>query len=202
MLDIEITAGSSSEGLQKKVDEARRALENACKDAGVAGPDEARRAFEERGEASRHVKSKEQVEKDNLRDLTYEQLERKLIGLQQSVPDYLARRVRKPTICPDLDSAKKERANAEALQQKTVRQWESARESLDATRSVRDDLNSKHQESRVQLDLLAKDLNHARENLDRARKGVPDGCFEANSCEGCPGRGLRGCQRSCLPRYL
>lgn len=177
-LDIEITAGSSSERLQKKVDDTKLALENACKDAGVAGPDEARKAFEERGEASRHVKSNEQVEKDNLRDLTYEQLKRKLLGLQQSVPDYLAKRVRKPTICPDLDSAKKERANAEALQQETVRQWESARESLDTTRSVRDGLNSKHQESRVQLDLLSKDLNQARENIDRARKGVPDGALE------------------------
>jgi DNA repair exonuclease SbcCD ATPase subunit len=43
---------------------------------------------------------------------------------------------------------------------------------------VRDGLNSKHQESRVQLDLLSKDLNQARENLDRARKGVPDDALE------------------------
>jgi vacuolar-type H+-ATPase subunit D/Vma8 len=83
-----------------------------------------------------------------------------------------------PAICPDLDSAKKERASAEALQQETVRQWESARESLDTARSIRDGLNSKHQESRVQLDLLSKDLNQARENLARARKSVLDDALE------------------------
>lgn len=177
-LDIEITAGSSSERLQKKVDDTQLALENACKDAGVAGPDEARKAFEERGEASRHVKSKEQVEKDNLRDLTYEQLERKLLGLQQSVPDYLAKRVRKPTICPDLDSAKKERAKAEAEQQKANGNWETAREAIDAARNVRDGLSAKHQEARVQLDLLAKDLKWASENLDRARQSAPDDALE------------------------
>ena len=177
-LDIEITAGSSSEKLQKKVDDTRLVLENACRDAGVVGPNEAKKAFEERNEASRLMKSKEQIEKENLRDLTYEQLDRKLLGLQQSVPDYLSKRVRKPIICSDLDSAKKERANADAFQQETFRQWESARVFLDSTRSMRDGLNSKHQESRIQLDLLSKGLDQAHENLDRARKAVPDGSLE------------------------
>ena len=178
VVDVEITAGSSAEGLSRKVEDARRVLDDACAKAGVSSPDEARTAFEERREATRHVESKAQVEKDNLRDLTYEELDKKLLGLQQAVPGYLAKRVAEPAICPDLDSAKKERANAESLQQETVGQWESARESLDAARSVRDGLNTKHQELRVQLDLLSEDLNQARENLDRARKSVPDDALE------------------------
>jgi DNA repair exonuclease SbcCD ATPase subunit len=177
-LDIEITAGSSSEKLQKKVDDTQLVLENACKDAGVSGPDEARKAFEERGEASRQVKNKEQIEKDSLRDLTYEQLERKLLSLQQSVPDYLAKRVRKPTIGPDLDSAKKERVNAESEQQKANGNLETVRKSLDATRDVRDGLRAKYQEGRVQLELLAKDLKRVSENVDRARQSAPDDTLE------------------------
>jgi hypothetical protein len=177
-LDVEITAGSSVEGLSRKVEDARRFLDDVCAKGGVSSPDEARTAFEERREATRHVESRAQVEKDNLRDLTHEELDKKLRGLQQAVPNYLAKRVAEPAICPDLDSAKKERASAEALQQETVRQWESARESLDAARSVRDGLNTKHQELRVQLDLLSKDLNQARENLERARKSVPDDVLE------------------------
>jgi len=179
-LDVEITAGSSTEGLSRRVAEARRGLETACRAAGIDNPDEARRAFEERREALRHVEIKGQVEKDNLRDLTYEQLERKLIGLQQSLPDYLARRVPAPPLPPDLESAKKERENAEAIQQKANKEWETARESLDAARNVRDDLSSKHQAVRVQLEMLGKTLHHARENLDRARKTVPDDLLDAN----------------------
>lgn len=182
-LEIEITAGSSTEGLTRKVAEARRALEVACGAASVASPDEARTAFEERREASRHVETKGQVEKDNLRDLTYEQLEKKLLGLQQSVPEYLGKRVREPAICPDLGSAKKERANAEADQQKASDEWEAARESLDGARNVRDGLSAKHQKARIQLDLLAKDLKLTRENLDRARKTVPDDALETNLTE-------------------
>jgi DNA repair exonuclease SbcCD ATPase subunit len=177
-LDVEITAGSSAEGLSKKVEDARRALENACAKAGVSTPEEAQLAFERRREATGHVEAKDQIEKDNLRDLTYEELDRRLLGLQQSVPDYLAKRVSEPAIAPDLDSAKKERTNAEALQQDELAEWESARESLDAARSVRDALKEKHQEARVQLDLLSKDLKQARENLGRARKNISDDALE------------------------
>jgi hypothetical protein len=182
-LDIEITPGSSTERLSRKVAEARRALENACGAAGVGNPDEGRRAFEERREAERHVDNKGQVEKDNLRDLSYEQLERKLIGLQQSVPGYLAKRVEEPVLCPDLESAKRERANAEDTRQKANGESEVARESLDAARNVRDELSAKHQEVRVQLDMLAKHLNHTRENLGQARKAVPDDMLDANLAE-------------------
>jgi DNA repair exonuclease SbcCD ATPase subunit len=128
----------------------------------------------------RHVESKGQVEKENLRDLTYEQLERKLIGLERSVPGYLVKRVRDPILGPDLESAKKERAKAEDAQKKANEEWEAASKSLDAARKVRDELRAKHQEARVQLDMLAKDLNHARENLDRVRKTVPDDKLDAN----------------------
>ncbi len=183
MLDVEITAGSSTEGLSRKVDQAREGLDSACATAGVKNPDEARKAFEERRDASRYVDSKGQVEKDNLRDLTYEHLERKLYGLQKSVPEYLAKRVPEPAICPDLDSAKKERANAEESQRKANSDWESAREAFDAARTVREGLNTKKQEARVQLDLLAKDLKHSHENLEKARKGVPDDALDLNLAE-------------------
>jgi hypothetical protein len=179
-LHIEITAGSSTEGLSMKVAEARRALDTACGAAGVGNPDEARRAFDERREAMRHVESKGQVEKENLRDLTYEQLERKLIGLERSVPGYLVKRVRDPVLGPDQESAKKERAKAEDAQKKANEEWETAHKSLDAARKVRDELRAKHQEARVQLNMLAKALDHARENLDRARKTVPDDKLDAN----------------------
>ncbi len=182
-VDIEITAGSSTEELSRKVAEAQRVLDNACAAAGVADPDEARGAFEERCEASRHVESKGQVEKDNLRDLTYERLEQKLLGLEQSVPAYLAKRASEPPICCDLDAAKREWANAEASQRTASDELEAARQGLDAARSVREALNTKHQEVRVQLDLLAREHEQAQENLEKARKSRPDNDLEASLTE-------------------
>ncbi|MGA2263143.1 MAG: AAA family ATPase, partial [Acidobacteriota bacterium] len=179
-LDIEITGGAGAEGLSGKVAAARRALERVCKVAEVGNADEARAAFEQRRMAEMDIGAKEKIENENLRDLTYEELERKLIGLQQSVPEYLGKRGQEPILCPDLDSAKKEWAIAERAQKKLSGQWEEARKSVDAARTVRDELNSRHQEIRVQLDMLAKDLNHARDNLDQARKAIPDDRIDAN----------------------
>ncbi len=174
ILEIEVTAGTSTDELAIKVDQAKRSLEKACAAAGVSTPDEARRVYDEATEASRHVKAKSEVEKENLRDLTYEDLERKVYGLQKGVPDYLESRVSEPAIYPDLDSANKERAKAEAAQKEAVRQWESAQASLDASRKVRDGLNIKHQEARVQMDMLSADLKRSQEKLHKARMAVSD----------------------------
>lgn len=177
-LEIEVTAGASTEGLTRKVEEARRVLDDACEKEGVCTPDEARQAFDERREAIQQVESKTQVEKENLRDLTYEELDRKLRGLEQSVLDYFSTRLPEPLIWPDLESAKKARAEAEVLHQEAVSQGESDREKLDSTRDVRDAFNTRHQELRVQLDLLAKDIETACENLERARNSVTDDALE------------------------
>ncbi len=177
-LDIEVTAGSSIEGLSKKVEESQRGLQAICQAKGVLNPDEARLAFDERREASRHIELKGQVEKENLRDLTDEQLEKKLLSLQQNVPDYLDRRAKEPIICSDMESSKKEWANAEDAQRKANIEWETARESFDAARTVHDSLKTKYQEVCVKLDVLAKELSLANEKLKQARNVAPDNSLE------------------------
>jgi hypothetical protein len=178
MLDIEITAGASTEALTRKVEEARQVLHDACVESGVSTPDEALQAFDDRREATRNLESSAQVEEDNLRDLTYEELDRRLTELEHSVPDYLLHRVAEPAICPDLDTAKQERLNTESLQQKAVKECELAREAWDSARSMRDGLKIRQQESSVQLDLLSTELKRARENLERARAHVSDDALE------------------------
>jgi len=180
MLDIEITAGSSAEGLSRKVEDAKRVLDNVCASAGIVNPDEARKAFEDRNEAFRHVETKVQVEEDNLRDLTYEKLVRNLQDLQKRVPDYIAKRVPEPAISSDLGSAKKEWVNAETAQRQANSEGEAAREALDAARNLRERLNTKYHEAHVQLDLLEKNLKHAQENIDKARIDVSDDALESN----------------------
>lgn len=173
-LEIGFSAGTSAEGLSKNVEEARRNLEKNCIKAGVANPDEARKAFEERQEAAKFLESITQVEKDNLRDLTYDDLNRKTRNLEQMVSSYLTTRSVDPAICADLDSAKKERVNAEMQQKELAVQHESARDSLELARSVREGFNSKYQEAFVQFEMLTKDFNQACENLEKARNSISD----------------------------
>jgi len=179
-LDIEITAGSSIEGLAQKVEDASQVLRAACTAASVADPDEARKAYDERQEALRGVESKDRVETENLRDITYESLEQRLHNLQQSVPNYLVRRVKDPAICPDLDTAKKERTKAEAKLQAANGELENTRKKLESARSIYDSVNIKHREAGAKLEQLAKDLKQIQENLEKARKKESDEKVEEN----------------------
>lgn len=179
-LDIEITAGSSIEGLARKAEDSRQALDAACATATVAGPDEARKAYDERQEALRVVENKVQVEKDNLRDITYESLEQRLHSLQQSVPNYLVGRVKDPAICPDFDTAKKERTKAEANLQAASGELEKTRKVLESARSFFESVNIKHREAVAKLEQLGKDLKQTQENLDKARKKESDETLKTN----------------------
>jgi hypothetical protein len=179
-LDIEITAGSSIEGLARKAEDARQALQAACAAATVSGPDEARKAYDKRQEALRVVENKVQVEEDNLRDIIYESLEQRLHSLQQSVPNYLVKRVKEPAICPDFDTAKKERTKAEANLQAASGELENTRKVFESARSFYDGINIKHRESGAKLEQLAKDLKQTKENLDKARKKEPDETLDGN----------------------
>ena len=180
IIDIEIAAGSSSEGLAQKVSIAQQALQAACAEAAVADSDEARKAFDDRQEALRDVANKEQVEKDNLRDITYQSLEQRLYNLQQSVPDYLVRRVKDPAICPDFDTAKKERTKAEANLQAASDELENTRKLLESARSFYDNVNIKHKEAGAKLEQMAKDIKQTQENLDKAREKESDETLDAN----------------------
>ena len=179
-LDIEITAGSSIEGLARKAEDAHHTLQAACAAATVAGPDEARKAYDERQEALRVVENKVQVEEDNLRDITYESLEQRLHSLQQSVPNYLVKRVKEPTICPDFDTAKKERTKAEENLQAASDELENMRKVLESAGSFYEGVNIKHRESEAKLEQLAKDLSQTQENLDKARKKESDETLDGN----------------------
>jgi DNA repair exonuclease SbcCD ATPase subunit len=179
-LDIEITAGSSMEGLARKVEAARQSLEDACAAAMVTCPDEARKAYDERQEALRGVENRVRVEKENLRDLTYESLEQRLHGLQRSVSNYLVGRVKDPAICPDFDTSKKEWEKAEANFQMASGEVDNTRKALDSARSFFDSVNIKHKEAGAKLEQLAKDLKQSQDNLDKARKKESDETLEGN----------------------
>ena len=173
-LDIEVTAGARAVDLSQRFEEAQEALTSACTAAGVSDPDEARNAFEERREALRQIKNRDQTERDNLRDLTYEQLERKVIGLGKSIPAYPDERVSTPPLCFDLESAQEELRKAEKSLYEAGREWEIARDTLNSAREVRDRLRESSSETLIQLDLKAADLKQAEEELSRARARIPD----------------------------
>ncbi len=178
-LEMEMTAGSSSSDLSRKVEEAIEKLDALCNVAGVSNADEARQSYDARREAQKSIARQKDIENENLRDLTYEELERKLIGLGKSVPAYPAARIREPELPATLEAAKKKLRSAEGDLEKTNNVWEEARTELDAARRVRDGLRARHQQVRVKLDLKVEELNRAEDKLARARKITADDDLES-----------------------
>jgi DNA repair exonuclease SbcCD ATPase subunit len=178
-LQMEVTAGSSSSDLSKKVEEAKQKLDAVCNDAGVSNAGEARQSYDARREAQQSIARQKGIEKENLRDLTYEELERKVIGLGKGVPAYPAARIPEPRLPENLETAKKELRSAGAGLEKSNKAWEEAGTELDAARKVRDGLREQHQKVRVKLDLKAEELNRSEDELARSRKITSDDDLES-----------------------
>lgn len=178
-LQMEVTAGSSSSELSKMVGEAKQKLDAVCNGAGVGNADEAGQSYDVQREARRSIVRQKEIEKENLRDLTYEELERKFIGLLKSVPAYPAARIPESGLPENLGAAEKELRSAEDDLEKADKAWEKAGTELDAARKIRDGLRERHQKVRVELDLKAKELNRAEDELARSRKKTSDDILES-----------------------
>jgi len=171
-LEIDIIAGSSTDELTRGVEDARQALDAACRLAGVDSPDLARSALDERAEAERKIEEKERIEEENLRDLSYDELADKVLRLEQTVPNYLAKRASEPPIAADLGTARTAWKKAEEAQEEAQADWDAAQEAVNVARNIRDELNKANEAERVQLRSQEKNLEQQRSRLDTARKSV------------------------------
>ena len=178
-LQMEVTAGSGSSDLSKKVEEAKQKLDAVCNDAGVSNADEARQSYDARREAKQSITRHKEIEKENLRDLSYEELDGKVIGLRKSVPAYPAARIPEPGLPENPETAKEELRGAEAGLERADKAWEEAGTQLDAARKVRDGLRERHQRVRVELYLKAEELKRVEDELVRSRKIRTDNDLES-----------------------
>lgn len=178
-VQIEVTAGSSSSDLAENVEDAKKRLKDACNDAGVNNAEEAKQAYDARRDAQQSLARQKEIEKENLRDLTYEELERKVVGLEMSVPAYPTARITEPKLSIDLESAKKILRSAEGVLEKANEAWEEARTELDVARKMREGLREQHQRVRVELDLKADELKRVEDELARSRSSTPDDKLES-----------------------
>jgi hypothetical protein len=178
LISIEVAVGSSADDLARQVDEARQALEGACRSAGVDDADAARRGFDARRDATREIENKERVETENLRDLTYDALTEKLLRLEQTVPKYLIDRESEPPIANNLSAAKAAWDEAVTAQQQSQFDWESAQEAVNTARGLRDERKEANESGRVELRSLENELKQQRVRLDNSRESQSDESLE------------------------
>ena len=174
MLEIQVNAGSSIDTLLKKVEDAKSKLNDVCASWGITDADKAFEAFEKRQQASRQIVNLKQVEKENLRDLTYERLSGLLLELQQSVPAYLPTRVLEPKILDDQDLIKAELKKLEKQKHVIENEWVKAKSTFDGAKEVQEQRNRQYIEAKAKLDISKDGLDNYTEMLERERAVISD----------------------------
>jgi hypothetical protein len=173
-LQIDVTAGSSSADLLENVEDAQRKLDDICQDAGANNADEVRELFDARRKAQQSIDKQEEIEEENLRDLSYEELTSKVSMLEQSVPIYLVNRTKEPQLPTNLEDAKKEQQIAEEELEKAIASWEEANQVLISTRELQGNVSSQYQEVKIKLDIKTGELKQDEERLLRSREVAAD----------------------------
>ncbi len=172
--EMEISAGSSIETLSKKVEDALAKLSDVCTSFGITGADKAREAFEERRKASRQIADLKQVEKENLRDLSYDKLAGLLLRLKQSVQAYLPGRVLEPKILDNPDLTKAELEKLSKIQNRIEKEWENAKSASDEVKGVYESRNNQYIEARTRWEHCKEDLVRLEQTLKNERAIVSD----------------------------
>jgi uncharacterized protein YhaN len=178
-LQIEVTAGSSASELMEGVEQAAKRLAELCSEAGVSNADEAVQSNDARKAAQKTVDRKSEIEKDDLRDLDYEELARRVLVLEKTVPAYIGSRSSEPKLPDGLEYAEEALHDAEKALEQTDRDWADERMKLELARKVRDELIAQHQESKVQFELKSDELKRAEDKLAGFREKVSDERLEA-----------------------
>lgn len=177
-VELKFIAGSSTDDLTREIHNARQALDDACRQAGVDSPDLARSALDERREAERQIEEKERIEEENRRDFSYDKLADIHLRLGQSVPEYLGKRASEPPIAADLDTAETALKEADEAQQQSQATWDGAQITVNAARSNRDTQNKANESTRIDLHSLEKNVQQQRACLEDARKKDSDSSLE------------------------
>jgi len=172
--EIEITAGSSIDTLSRKAEEARETLKDICASVGIATAEEAKKAFEDRERASKQITALSQVEKDDLRDLSYDELAQRILGLSASVPAYLPARVSAPLIQDNLDLAKAELTKVQKRRHSVESNWESSKLAYDQAKEVHEKRKVLYIETHVLLERCKEDLAGLEKKLKSERENAPD----------------------------
>ena len=91
-VELRVEPGTSSEALRQAVSDAESALAKTCAKAGVASPEDAETAWSALQDAKRTVAERDRTAKEHLRDLTREELEKRIETAKARVLAYRAKR--------------------------------------------------------------------------------------------------------------
>ena len=165
--DVEavLSPGHGLSALRDRHEEAERELGDACRAAGVEGLAEARAALRRRQDAERGLAEAERILRDNLRDLSPDELQEKIGKLRERVSVAAG---------ADVDAAKRAREDAERRVHELEADLARAEGALREAVTRRGTLREQDTALAVRLEQAAQELAAATAALDEARAAHAD----------------------------
>ena len=113
-VEVRVLPGTSNATLKEKLQATQKDLASAYEQAGVASPEEAETAWTTQQNAERVLAERDRIIKENLRDLSRENLESRINSTRLRIESYRASRPAEPPVPSDLDEAVRVLADVEA----------------------------------------------------------------------------------------
>ncbi len=171
---VTVRSGASSATLAGDHKQAQSRLKALCDKGKVAGVTEARQVNEARREADLIRRRKDEVLKENLRDLTRDDLESKILELEARQQEPHPRHDSDPALPADLDEARDVLREAHTAAKAAADAQRGLTTSLDRAREACSLQEKKEVEDATRLKLTQERLDAAQKAIDESRSSRPD----------------------------
>jgi len=171
---VEVSAGTSLDEIVQRRDALREKVSEALEQAGVASVEEAERANLAQRDAERVVDDAVAAIKDNLRDLTFEEMLGKIERLTSKIETYPRSRSAGLAMPKNLDHARAEKKDAEAAAELAEKSMKALQAKHDAADKLYRELHERAQSRSVELRVEMKTLDERRSELAVARDHSSD----------------------------
>jgi len=183
VLEIKVAPGTSSGGLARQLQEAEEKLTLILEENEVKDSADARRQIQAWEKAGLQIEEVKEVERQDLRDLTYEELTGRIEGLKEGTATYLEDRVKSPLITDNQDLARLAQQETEEELEEAEEIHERADNSHRATEENRNALREQIAEGKGAAGNLARDLEGLEKELKVAREETSDNALEEKVAE-------------------
>jgi chromosome segregation ATPase len=173
-VEVRVSPGTSDTILGEKLVAIEKELASACEEAGIASPDEAETAWATRQEAERALAARDRVVEENLRDLTRDDLEKRIESTRTRIQSYQALRQAVAQLPPNLDEAIHQVARAENDAERAKSERNAAEEVFEAARHAHDQLREAAAVDAALLDQARKDMERFNIRLAGERAILSD----------------------------
>lgn len=171
---VSVSSGERESNIQLRFDEAKRLFEDLLSNAGVNDLDEAENALIARQEAERTIRNRDTVVTENLRDLSREELDDRILGVQNAIETFKSLNTNSSQLPSNLDDAEELLSEADKRAAELEKKLKSAQAAENSARDIRDKTREETIVAETLLNRIREDSNRDVEMLDSARKGNSD----------------------------